>query len=67
MVGIYLIDKKCIRLMPNKKPYDMNEFINHLLKKNLRVGAYPISKSDWNDVGRWDEYKDSITKLSIKN
>jgi len=66
-VGIYLIDKKCIKLMPNKEPYDMNQFIELLIKKNLRVGAYPISENDWSDVGKWEEYKDSISKLSIKN
>ena len=33
----------------------MNDFIKKLIKK-YKVGIYPISEIDWQDVREWPEY-----------
>ena len=40
----------------------MNDFIKKLIKK-YKVGIYPISEIDWQDVGEWPEYFKTISNF----
>ena len=48
-VGMYCIEPKVIRIIPNRK-YDMNQLIEDALKKKFKVMIYPISKNSWKDL-----------------
>lgn len=44
ILGAYLINKKCLKLLKNIK-IDMPDFIEMCINKKLRIGYYPISGS----------------------
>tara|TARA_B100001250_G_scaffold411928_1_gene441824 strand:- start:4239 stop:5273 length:1035 start_codon:yes stop_codon:yes gene_type:complete len=54
--GIYLMNKKIIKLIPKSKPVDMDELIEILKKKKMKIKVFPISEDSWKDFGVWDEY-----------
>ena len=58
--GMYVIKKEILNLIPSKT-YDMTDLIKKTMKNGMKVGVYPISNSDWIDVGSWEEYNKAIS------
>lgn len=54
--GIYLLDPKCIDLIPVNAFYDMPSLFEKLVIKNEKVVSFPINEY-WADVGRVGEYE----------
>jgi dTDP-glucose pyrophosphorylase len=61
--GVYMIKKNIISLIPSKKKYDVNEFINLLIEKDKSIGVYKINEKSWVDVGQMVDYKKNIKKI----
>lgn len=55
-IGIYIINKKIINLVPKNKLFNANELINRAKKKGFKVGVFPVSESNWQDTGQWSEF-----------
>ncbi len=62
--GLYVMDKKLIRLIP-QKTYDVPELIQIAIKKKYKVAVYFISEKSWIDIGRWDELDNSKNKIKL--
>ncbi len=60
--GVYVLEPSIISSLPENTKLDMNELIN-LHAKEGHVAVYPVYGHDWFDLGQWDEYKNSISKL----
>jgi len=54
--GFYVINSKCLELIPKNKLYDMDEFIKKLLTNNFKIGVFPISQNNFNDFGNWKSF-----------
>lgn len=63
VVGAYCFNNKLIKHIPKNKKFDMNDFIKKLIQKKYKVGIYPISEIDWQDVGEWPEYFKTISNF----
>lgn len=63
VVGAYCFNNKLITHIPKNKFFDMNDFIKRLINKKYKVGIYPISELDWQDVGEWPEYFKTISNF----
>lgn len=59
LVGIYIMNKSVIKLVPKNRFYDMNTLIENLLKLNKNIGVFKIKDTDWKDVGDWSNYSNS--------
>ena len=54
--GLYLLNTKIIPLINKNKKYDMDKFINLLLKKNKNISTSTILERDFIDMGQWKFY-----------
>ncbi len=63
VVGAYCFKNKLIKYIPKNTFFDMNDFIKKLIIKKNKVGIYPISGLDWQDVGEWPEYFKTISNF----
>mgnify|MGYP001267912526 CR=1 FL=1 len=63
--GCYIINKKALRIIPKNKRFDFNELITKAIQKKLKVGTYPIDRSDWIDVGNF-EYINQLNNIGAK-
>ena len=61
--GLYLLESSVLKLIPNNEFYDMTDLINKLKKVGKKVGVFPVSEKSWSDVGQWEEYSNTLTKL----
>lgn len=53
--GIYVLSSKALKFVKKNKKMDMTELFSILMKKNLRVTAFPIHEK-WHDLGNKENY-----------
>ena len=54
--GIYMLDAKCIDLIPKDEFYDMPTLFEKLIGQNENVISFPL-REYWLDIGRMEEYE----------
>ncbi len=62
-IGIYILKKETLKLIPTNKFFDMTDLIQKAKNIGLKVGIFPIYDHDWLDVGQWSEYKKALDKI----
>lgn len=62
--GFYIIKRDIIDKIPKNKKYDLTDLINLALKSKSKIGVYKIDAEKWHDIGQWNEYKETVTKLN---
>ncbi len=62
--GLYLINPKVLKLIPNNKYFDMNNLIKKAIEKGYKVTVYPISQKHWIDIGQLAEYKKYLNQYN---
>ena len=65
--GLYLINKKVLKLIPKNKNYDMNHLITNVRKKKGKIGVFPVDEKSWFDIGQWKEYHKTLKKINLSN
>ena len=63
ITGLYLINPEVIQLIPKNKSFNMPDLITKIKKSKKSIGVYPISENSYNDIGHWDVYNKTISKL----
>jgi dTDP-glucose pyrophosphorylase/CBS domain-containing protein len=58
-IGLYIINKKALNIIPTNKKFDMDELIYLMLKKKNKISTFPISDNQWIDVGQAESLKQS--------
>lgn len=61
--GVYILDKEAWDYIPDGEFFHMTHLIEELIKDNRNVMTYPVSESDYIDIGQWDEYKSAVKKF----
>ena len=51
LIGLYVLSKKTVDLIPKNERFDFDQLVNKSIKKNLKIKVYPIAKRNWKDVG----------------
>ena len=64
--GMYVLNPKVIKMIPNNKNFDMTDLIEKVKKNNLNIGVYPIPENAWIDIGQWPEYQKTIKHFDEK-
>ena len=61
--GMYVLKKSVINFFPKKNKIDIDELISILLKNKKKIGVFQINDNNWQDVGIWSKYKETIEKI----
>ena len=59
-----MMKKNLVKLIPQNRRLEMNDFINILKRKGKKIGVYPIDDSSWQDIGEWTEYQKTISVIN---
>jgi dTDP-glucose pyrophosphorylase/CBS domain-containing protein len=57
--GMYLLEPKILKLIPQDEYCDMTTLISYAQEKKLKIGVFPVSEKSWFDVGQWEEYENT--------
>ena len=63
LAGIYIIDYRLVRLIPNNKKFDMTDLIGLTLKKKKKIFSYKIDNY-WYEIGNINQYNNLLEKMS---
>ena len=58
--GVYLINTKILTLIKKNKKFDMDQYINLLIKHKKNISTSTVSIKDFIDIGQWKFYHDYI-------
>lgn len=61
--GMYVLHPDIFHWIPEKEFFHMTDLIDVLLRKNQKVGMYPISEDSFLDMGEWEELQRMEQKL----
>ena len=64
--GMYVVNPEALKLIPEDTFYHMTDLSDELLRRNERVGMYPISEESFLDMGEFEEMRSMEAKLNIK-
>lgn len=64
--GMYVVNPEALKLIPADTFYHMTDLSDELLRRNERVGMYPISEESFLDMGEFEEMRRMEAKLNIK-
>ena len=64
-MGCYIMNPKVFRLIPENKPYGMNDVIKKAMKRKERVNSF-ITKKGFTDIGNKESYKQACKEYNKK-
>lgn len=63
--GMYVLDKAVLEDIPKNKFYNMTDLIGDYLKKDERIGVYPVSEKSWLDMGQFEVLQEMLKKFEV--
>ena len=61
--GVYLMNRECLKYIPEKAHYNMTTLISRLISEGKTVQTYPVNESEYVDIGQWEQYKQVMEKI----
>lgn len=61
-MGIYMLNKKVLDIIPDDQEYGFDDIMNEMLSKKMRVAVKNFS-GYWLDIGRPDDYRQAIEEF----
>jgi dTDP-glucose pyrophosphorylase len=61
--GMYIINKKSIKVIKKNENIGMDQLISRLIKKKYKIGIFPIDEDEWQDLGTWDKFFDPGSEI----
>jgi dTDP-glucose pyrophosphorylase len=55
--GVYILEPHLLKEIPDHSFYNMTDLIDAILKRQGRVGVFPVSEGSWSDIGSWAAYQ----------
>ena len=55
--GLYLLDKRILKLLKKNQSMDMNNLLNICIKKRIKIGTFLIENKNWVDLGQLSDFK----------
>ena len=54
--GCYVVNSSILKYIKKNEAIDMNELIQKLLNKKIKIGVFPVQKGAWSDFGKLTDF-----------
>ncbi len=54
--GVYILEPHLLKEIPSNSFFHITELIEKIIRRNGRVGVFPINSKSWIDIGEWSNY-----------
>lgn len=61
--GLYLLEQDILNDIPKNRCYHATDLINNYIKKDEKIGVYPVSERSWIDIGQLQELKNTLQRF----
>ncbi len=63
--GLYILEPEVLKDIPVRGVYHITDLISKYLRRNKKVGVYPVSEKSWLDMGQWEALQDMVKRLGV--
>lgn len=64
--GMYILEPHLLEEIPENKFFHITTLMEKIMKRDGKVGVFPVSEGSWMDIGQWDEYNKTSRKLGFE-
>lgn len=64
--GMYILEPHLLNEIPENTFFHITHLMENIIKRNGKVGVFPVSEGAWLDVGNWSEYNETLKKMGEK-
>jgi len=64
--GLYLLERNVLTDIPDNTFYNITDLMDGYIKKDKKIGIYPVSEKSWMDMGQWEEMQEMMKKCGVK-
>lgn len=55
--GVYVMNPEIFDFIPENQFHNINVLMEDLMKKDKKIGVFPVTEGAWMDIGVWSEYQ----------
>jgi len=60
--GLYILEPHLLEEIPGDEFFHITHLMENVMKRNGRIGVFPINEGAWLDIGQWKEYQKTLRK-----
>lgn len=64
--GLYILEPHLLDEIPKDKFFHITHLMENIVKRDGKVGVFPVSEGAWLDIGDWKEYNETQKKFSTR-
>lgn len=64
--GMYILEPHLLEEIPENSFFHITHLMQNIIKRNGKVGVFPISEGSWLDIGQWKEYQKTLKKYGAQ-
>ncbi len=61
--GLYILNKKIVKLIPKNRYYNITDLISSCKKNNFKVGTFEIKNKEWLDIGHIKDFNNALDEI----
>jgi len=63
--GMYILNSEILSEIPENTFFHITHLFENLLKKEGKIGVFPVSEKSWIDLGEWSKYQKIVKSNNI--
>lgn len=58
--GLYILEPHLLKEIPKDEFFHITHLMEKIIKREGKVGVFPITEGSWLDIGQWQEYQKTL-------
>jgi len=64
--GLYILEPHLLKDIPENKFFHITHLMEKIMKRNGKVGVFPVSEGAWMDIGEWSQYSETQKRFNSR-
>lgn len=64
--GMYVLEPEALDAVPEGTPYHITQLIDDHVRRDVKVGVYPVSEKSWMDMGQFEELASMRARMGLE-
>ena len=60
--GLYILEPHLLDEIPEDEFFHITHLMENIMKRDGKIGVFPITEGSWTDIGQWKEYQKTLKR-----